>query len=107
MDAGLSTDEVLRLLSDARIRTIVTYLYDRPDATLEELAAIVATVEAARSSTIATPTDYERATVELYHSTLPRLDDHEFVSFDPDEGIVRATDVPPPVHALLGITDPQ
>lgn len=98
-----SVDEILRLLSDRYARTTIMYLYERPDTTLEQLAAIAAAREAVADETIATESSYERAFLSLYHVTLPRLDAHDFLEFDPNARTVTATDIPEPVYAFLGV----
>lgn len=100
-------DEILRVLSDRYARTTIAYLYDRPDTTLDQLAAIAAAQQAVTDDTIATESTYERACIRLYHVTLPRLDAHDFLEFDPETRTVTATDIPEPVYAFLGVeTDP-
>lgn len=99
-------DEILRILSDRYARTTIVYLYDRPDTTLDQLAAIAAAREAIADETIATESTYERACIQLYHVTLPRLDAHDFIEFNPETRTVTATDIPEPVYAFLGVDDP-
>lgn len=98
-----STDELLRLLSDPYVRTTITFLYDRPDTTLEQIAGVTAAKSASESERIATPQDYDRIRHRLYHSTLPRLDDHGLIAFDPDSKTIREIDIPRGIYSVLGV----
>lgn len=104
-DTDRSVDELLRLLSDRDVRITVAYLYDHPNATLDELATVIVGKTAVDESRIGTESDYQRACVHLYHSVLPRLDDHDLLEFDHDEKAVRDVDVPPVVFTVLGIEE--
>ncbi|TYL39734.1 hypothetical protein CV102_05475 [Natronococcus pandeyae] len=104
-DTERSIDELLELLSDRNVRITVAYLYDHPNATLGELATVIVGKTAVDESRFGTESDYERAYVHLYHSVLPRLDDHELLTFDPDEKAVSDVDVPPVLFTVLGVEE--
>lgn len=94
-------DEIFDLLSDRYVRHSLYYLFDRTSTSLDELADLVAGLEAVESDAITTPEDHERIRVRLYHVVLPKLDAHGYVEFDTDEHSVTRTEVPATVHSLL------
>ncbi|AGB39728.1 DUF7344 domain-containing protein [Natronococcus occultus] len=98
-----TVDELLGLLSEREIRTTLGYLYDHSDATVDELAAVVAGTEAVGEETIAGQRAYDRARISLHHSVLPQLDDHGLLEFDPDAGAVDEVDIPSAVYEVLGV----
>lgn len=104
-DIEYSTDEILGLLSKREVRVTLAYLYDHPEATLDELATVVTGIGAADEGRIGTESDYKRAYVRLYHSTLPRLDDHGLLEFDSSERTVSDVDVPPVIYTVLGVDE--
>lgn len=100
-ETDLSTDDLFRLLADRRVRTALLFLRDQPDTTLDRLATSMAAAEAGEGETETTETDYNRIRHELYHSTLPVLDDAELIAFDPQSKRIRAVGVPRAVYSLL------
>ncbi|THE65508.1 hypothetical protein D8Y22_07280 [Salinadaptatus halalkaliphilus] len=96
-------DELLQLLADRCARSTIVYLFSEPETTLEQLAAIVAADHASETETIATEIDYELARTQLYHSTLPRLDDLGLLAFHPSDGTISETDIPLAIYAVLGV----
>ncbi|ELY59130.1 hypothetical protein C491_07311 [Natronococcus amylolyticus DSM 10524] len=96
-------DELLGLLSAREVRITLAYLYDHPNATVDELAAAITGAAAAESGRIGGESEYERAHVYLHHSVLPRLQDHGLIEFDPVDGTVEEVDVPPAVYDFLGV----
>lgn len=96
-------DDLLGLLSTREIRITLAYLYDHPNATVDELAAAVTGTAAAEDGRIGGEPEYERAHVYLHHSILPRLQDHGLIAFDPTAGTVEEVDVPPAVYEFLGV----
>ncbi|RQG93777.1 DUF7344 domain-containing protein [Natrarchaeobius chitinivorans] len=102
-DTHLSVDELLRLLSVPATRLTIIYLYDHPDTTADQLAAIIAANDAVSEASMATESEYDRARTHLYHSTLPRLEDHGFLEFDPKAGTVAKRNVPEPIYTFLGV----
>lgn len=73
-------DRVLELLSGHRRRVVCRYMRDRPIATVEELATVVAEETGA-------PAD--RAGISLRHSDLPALSDAGVLEYDPRSATVR------------------
>lgn len=102
-ELSLSVDDLLRLLSDRHARTVIVHLYDEPETTLDQLAAIAAGELAVADGTVATESDYERLRIRLHHDTLPRLDDHGLLAFDPETGTVSEPDIPEPIYSFLGV----
>lgn len=102
-DLEYSIDDVLELLSRREVRVTLAYLYDYPTATLDELATAVTGKTAADEGRIGTESDYERTYLYLYHMTLPRLDDHGLLEFDPEGRSISGVDVPPVIYTVLGV----
>jgi hypothetical protein len=98
-------DEWLELLARRKTRITLAYLYDHPNATVDELAAVIAGRTAVETERIGTEAEYDDARIYLHHSILPRLDDHELLEYDPAESAVRNADVPAAVCAALGIDE--
>ncbi|MDG5817977.1 hypothetical protein [Natronococcus sp. A-GB7] len=96
-------DELLGLLSTREVRITLAYLYDHPNATVDELAAAITGSVAAEDGRIGGESEYERAYIYLHHSVLPRLQDHGLIGFDPVDGTVEEVDVPPAVYDVLGV----
>ncbi len=96
-------DALLGLLSTREVRITLAYLYDHPNAAVDELAAAITGAAAAEDGRIGGESEYERAHVYLHHSVLPRLQDHGLIEFDPVDGTVGEVDVPPAVYGVLGV----
>ncbi|ADD05540.1 uncharacterized protein Nmag_1969 [Natrialba magadii ATCC 43099] len=101
--SGRALDEWLGLLANREMQITLAYLYDHPKTTVNELATAIAGKTAAEEGRIAAESDYDDAYIYLYHSILPRLDDHELLEFDAEEQTVRDVDVPPAIYTVLGI----
>lgn len=98
-------DDLLGLLSTREVRITLAYLYDHPNATVDELAAAITGASAAEDGRIGGESEYERAHVYLHHSVLPRLQDHGLIAFDSADGRVEEVDVPPAVYGVLGVDE--
>ncbi|EMA37329.1 DUF7344 domain-containing protein [Halobiforma nitratireducens] len=98
--SALRTGDLFRLLSSRRARATVVVLRDQPDTTLDRLASAVATMDAGDPST-PPEREYDRVRHELYHATLPALEEQGLIAFDPDRKTVRVTDVPEAVYAVV------
>ncbi|MDG5758366.1 hypothetical protein QA600_03320 [Natronococcus sp. A-GB1] len=96
-------DELLGLLSTRQVRITLAYLYDHPNATVDDLATAITGAAAVDDGRIAGESEYERAHVYLHHSVLPRLQDHGLIEFDPVDRTVEEVDVPPAVYDFLGV----
>lgn len=87
------TDDRLVVLASQRRRRIVSYIDDCGGAVgLEELSRHIAVAEADRP-----PEAVEEATLTavsdtLYITHLPALIEHDIVTYDYDDGMIRATD---------------
>ncbi|SFC75942.1 hypothetical protein SAMN05444422_12210 [Halobiforma haloterrestris] len=100
-ETDLSTDDLFRLLADRRVRTALVFLRDRPDTTLEQLASVIAAAEANEGETNEAGDSYDRIRHELYHSTLPALDEAGLIAFDPQSKRIRVIDVPSTIYSLF------
>ena len=90
-DRGISPqlDATLELLSNQRRRYVLYYLREQGETVaLEELAEQVASWESDTGDIV----DDERVLADLYHSQLPRLEEADIVTFDPEEGYVTLAD---------------
>ena len=83
----ISTDKMLRLVSDRRRRRLLRLLADRGDGELTDLADAIA--DDGASSGGAAREASERVETKLYHVHLPLLADHGLVEFDSRSGTVR------------------
>jgi DNA-binding transcriptional ArsR family regulator len=82
-------DATLDLLSNRRRRYVLYYLREQGETVaLEELAEQVASWESDTGDIV----DDERVLADLYHSQLPRLEEADIVTFDPEEGYVTLAD---------------
>lgn len=79
-------DQRLRVLSNYRRRAVIRHLSENGDPTsIDDLAREVA---GAAPPEISEGTD-DRIATKLHHVDLPKLVDHGFVEYDPQEGTVR------------------
>ncbi|MFC6717860.1 hypothetical protein ACFQGT_09485 [Natrialbaceae archaeon GCM10025810] len=103
-DLGLSVDEMLRLLGSEHVRVVVAHLFERPEVTLEELAEVAVAATAAEEGRIATDREYERVRITLFHSTLPRLEDHGLLTFDTEGRVVENAEIPRSLYTFVRTT---
>lgn len=94
-------DEVYRALADGRRRIALAYLLEHSEATVEELADVVAGVAGARGSVVVGPADREAVRIELFHRHLPVLSEARLVEFDPTTGEASGRRVSEAVRSLL------
>lgn len=94
-------DRALAVLVDRRVRYVLSYLAENETTTVEDLADVVAGREAVAAGTIVSPTDHDRIRLRLHHSVLPRLDEAEYVDFEPETGTVTRLERPPSLDRLL------
>jgi hypothetical protein len=90
-NSGISPalDATLDLLSNRRRRYVLYYLREQNGTvTLEELAEQVASWESDAGNRV----DDERVLADLYHSQLPRLEEADTITFDPEENYVTLVD---------------
>ncbi|RQG89848.1 hypothetical protein EA462_07475 [Natrarchaeobius halalkaliphilus] len=102
-DLDHSVEELLRLFSDPSVRATIRWLYERPDTTIDELASVIVAEQAADEATIATESEYERERIRLHHVVLPRLDDHDMITYEYDSGTVTETDIHEAIRSFLGV----
>ena len=103
LESELPLDELFNALADEYTRYTLYYLSDQPTVTLEQLADVVAGIEATTADAVATPADHGRIRIHLYHITIPRLEELGYVDFDPDEQTVTRATMPPAVRTVLGM----
>jgi hypothetical protein len=90
-NSGISPalDTTLDLLSNRRRRYVLYYLREQGETvSLEELAEQVASWESDADD----PGDAECVLADLYHSQLPRLEESDIITFDPEGGYVTLAD---------------
>lgn len=86
-----SRDDLFDLLGNARRRRVLRHLLEEPTITLTDLSARVAAWE--NDTPVADLSSRERKQVysSLYQTHIPRLSDHNVVSYDANERVVRLT----------------
>lgn len=103
MDERVPSDEVFTLLADPYARYVIYYLHAQSATTLDELAAVIAGLEATESKRVATPSDHERIHLRLYHVVLPKLETRGYLELDPDGQTVERKRIPTEVSEMLGL----
>lgn len=102
-DGGWSSlDAVLGVLSDQRRRYALYYLQDQTTATLQEVAAQVATWETERGEQAAESVQTDQVYTDFYHRHLPKLADANLIEYDPREELVRY-DCPKQLERVIDI----
>lgn len=79
---GINDEELIRLLTDATNRKVLTALNDCPRG--------LSVTEIAERLASADETELDRTIVSLHHEYLPRLDEVGLITYDRDENIVTA-----------------
>lgn len=92
VDAGVSRDDAFEMLSNTRRRYVVHYLEGEETVELGKLSRQVAAWENGIDRREVTSDQRKRVYTALRQSHLPRMDRNEFVEFDPDRGVIEATD---------------
>lgn len=77
-------EDVLRAMSTREQRYVLYHLLDHEEATLGELADVVAGWIAATDRDVTTSVDRSSLRVGLYHNHLPRLAEADLIAFDPE-----------------------
>lgn len=96
-------DALFQALSKRMRRRVLSYLLDRREASVTELADVVAGWRATESAMVER-TERERIAVELRHVHLPMLASAEIVEYDSGSGAVRLPDLPASVADLVRFT---
>lgn len=92
-DAELSRDEVFDILSNSRRRYMIYHLVRQGgDATLSELADQITAWENETTVERIGNDQRRRVYISLYQTHLPKLVDHDIVSYDEEEKTVALTD---------------
>lgn len=81
-------EDVLRALSNRHQRYALYHLLDHENATLDELADVVAGWVATTEAGVTTAADRSSIRVKLYHDHLPKLADADLVEFDQEAKVV-------------------
>lgn len=89
------------LLSDQTVRFTLTRLLHDPASSLDELATAVAGMKAGTEESVATKDDYRRIKLVLYHSVLPRLEEHGYLTFEYQEQSICDVSIPNDVENML------
>lgn len=102
-------DDVLRALSNHRVRYVLYYLHglDQDDdlpLSLTRLADVVTAWRATETGTVATADDRDRMRTRLYHAHLLKLDDLGYLTFDTDTNTITDIEIPPFVKSVLELT---
>lgn len=85
----LSPDDVFEILSNHRRRMVLYYLrHHGNSSTVNELADEIAAMENELSVDEITSQQRKRVYVSLYQTHLPKMDDHDVLEYDQDEGAV-------------------
>lgn len=87
-------DTVFELLSDARRRHLLYYLFALDGSVVELEAVANAVYRYETAETGADDRTRETVRVDLHHSHLPRLADAGIVDYDHRQGTIRVTDQP-------------
>ncbi|WP_121821844.1 DUF7344 domain-containing protein [Halostella salina] len=98
-----AVDDAFELLASAERRAVLNYLREHGDATLAELADVVAGRRAAAEGTFVPPERRVRIRIELDHAQLPLLDDRGIVDYGRDRERVALDTLPEPVETLLDL----
>ncbi|OVE86041.1 hypothetical protein B2G88_04390 [Natronolimnobius baerhuensis] len=102
-----SIDDILRLCSRPHVRTVIAALYSRPDTTLEQLSTVCAGSVAVTDDRLATQQDFDQIQRQLYHATLPRLEEFGWITFDHETGTVKETGIPDAMYTFLGVDETE
>ena len=97
-------DQIFEVLSEERRRYALYYLEQKETAIpVEELIEQVAEWEAGRPAESIPDEKFDRIGIEFYHHELPKATDLQYVRYNPDEGLVELTGLPPEVGAIISI----
>lgn len=88
----LPQDTAFDLLSNGRRRLLLQRLRGTDGVELGELATELAAIENDISADELSAQQRKRTYVSLYQTHVPKLEDADVVTFDPESGIVRPTD---------------
>jgi DNA-binding transcriptional ArsR family regulator len=106
-ESGASREVMFDLLGNARRRRVLHNLLDEPEITLTDLSARIAAWE--NDTTVADLSSRQRKQVysSLYQTHIPRLSDHDVVTYESDERIVRLTAAPDRLRRFLEVDQPS
>lgn len=102
-EAGIPGPAVFDVLASAHARYVLYYLAVESTASLEELASVVAGLEAMLSDSLASVEDHRRAKMNLVHAVLPKLEELGCLEFDRDEDVIIRLEIPAMVREVLGL----
>ncbi|MCU4753793.1 hypothetical protein OB919_17690 [Halobacteria archaeon AArc-curdl1] len=98
-------DEISMALADARVRYTLHYVDEEGTATLEALTDFLTGIDASKSRSVHTSTDWEHIRTSLHHDVLPRLEALGFVVYEGATETVIATGWPEAVTRALQVAD--
>lgn len=97
-------DQIFEVLSEERRRYALYYLERRETAIpVHELIEQVAEWEADRPAGRIPDEKFERIEMEFYHRELPKTTDLKYIQYNPDDGLIELTGLPPEVNAIISI----
>lgn len=97
-------DQIFEVLSEERRRYALYYLEQQETAIpVQELIEQVAEWNADRPAESIPDEKFERIEMEFYHRELPKATDLEYVQYNPNDGLVELTGIPPEVDAIISI----
>lgn len=88
-DRTLDRDLVFTLLKNERRRAVLSFLADRPETTLSDLADRIAAAENDTTPDQLSSSERKRVYISLYQNHLPKLADAEVIEYDQSRGDVR------------------
>lgn len=88
-DRTLDRDLVFTLLKNRRRRAVLSFLADRPETTLSDLADQIAADENDTTPEQLSSSERKRVYISLYQNHLPKLADAEVIEYDQSRGDVR------------------
>lgn len=108
-ETDLSEDAVYDVLSNARRRAALHYLFQQRDSedwpTLRELSKEVAAWETDTPTADVAAEDRRRIHVAMHQTHLPTMEDHGIVEYDDSEKVIALTDQASDLRVFLEVAD--
>lgn len=100
-------ETIVKDLVDERTRQTLVWLQrqDANSVSVTDVADGVAGEVAMNEETVVNKEQRQKLLVYLYHSTLPKLDQHGYLAFDPQEQTVSEITIPDEVTKFLRATE--
>lgn len=104
----LSLDTVFDILSNQRRRAVLHQLIRcKYPVSFEELVETVATAETTTDSTEISDQAYEHVALDLYHTQLPTLAQHDVIEYDEAKELIQLADTIRPLDEHLHLAEQQ